>query len=53
MGSYAYLTAGIITARQAELMKNAFWPMLRQGLLYTIAFAISTSKPVKVPFSSW
>lgn len=23
MGSYAYLTAGIITARQAELMKNA------------------------------
>ena len=31
MGSYAYLTAGIITARQAELMKNAFWPMLRQG----------------------
>ena len=36
MGSYAYLTAGIITARQAELMKNAFWPMLRQGLLYTI-----------------
>ena len=29
MGSYAYLTAGIITARQAELMKNAFWPMLR------------------------
>ena len=24
MGSYAYLTAGIITARQAELMKNEY-----------------------------
>ena len=40
MGSYAYLTAGIITARQAELMKNAFWPMLRQGLLYTIPLTL-------------
>ena len=40
MGSYAYLTAGIITARQAKLMKNAFWPMLRQGLLYTIPLTL-------------
>ena len=40
MGSYAYLTAGIITARQEELMKNAFWPMLRQGLLYTIPLTL-------------
>ena len=40
MGSYAYLTAGIITARQAELMKNAFWPMLRQGQLYTIPLTL-------------
>ena len=40
MGSYAYLTAGIITARQAKLVKNAFWLMLRQGLLYTIPLTL-------------
>ena len=57
MGSYAYLTAGIITARQAELMKNAFWPMLRQGLLYTIpltlvSFAIGVIIAVLIAFNS-
>lgn len=56
MGSYAYLTAGIITARQAELMKNAFWPMLRQGLLYTIPLTLvslrsASSLPCCVRFS--
>ena len=34
------LAAGIISERQLRIMGKAFWPMLKQGLLYTIPLTL-------------
>lgn len=40
METYICAAAGILTTRQLELIKSSFWPMLRQGFIYTIPLTL-------------
>lgn len=40
MGDTFSLLSGFITQRQLHIMGKAFWPMLKQGLLYTIPLTL-------------